>query len=112
MGLLLAGQFDAGGLLVADADLEAAAFGGDGEVAVAEATDEVEGLARRLLVREAHRVGGDALLDGGAHVRGGAEEAIRRDEAFERLVRTLEVVRLDEQLHASVAVGEVREHGA
>lgn len=112
MRLLLRRQFDAGRLFVADADLQSAPFGGDGEVAVAEAADEVEGLARRLLVREPRRVGLDVFLDGGAHVRRGAEEAVRRHEPTERLVRALEVVAVDEELDPSVAVGEVREDSA
>lgn len=112
MGVLLGRQFDAGGLLVADADLEPAAFGGDGEVAIAEATDEIERLARRLLVREAHRVGRDVFLDGFTHVWSRAEEAVGRHEPIERLVRALEVVGVDEELDAPVAVGEVREHSA
>lgn len=112
MGFLLGGQFDAGRLLVTDADVEPAAFGGDGEVTVAEATDEVEGLARRLLTSEAQRIGLDVFLDGGSHVRGGAEEAVGGDEPIERLVRALEVVGVDEELDAPRAVGEVGEDGA
>lgn len=112
MTVLLARELDASGLLVADADLQPVSFGGDAEVAIAEATDEVEGLARRLLVREAHRVGRDRFLDGIAHVRRCAEEAIGRHEAVERLMRTLEVVRVDEELDAAIAVGKVRKHGA
>lgn len=100
------------GLLVADADVQSASLGGDGEVAVAEATDEVEGLPRGLLVSEAHGVGRDVFLDGRAHVGRRAEEAVGGHEAFEALMRALEVVRVDEQLDAAVAVGEVREHGA
>lgn len=112
MGVLLGRQFDASGLLVADADLQAASFGGDAEVAVAESADEIERLARRLLVREAHRVGGDVFLDGFTYVRRGAEEAVGGNEPFERLMRTLEVVGVHEELDASVAVREVREDGA
>jgi hypothetical protein len=112
MGLLLRRQFDVRGLLVADADVQSAAFGGDGEVAVAEATDEIERFSSGLLVREAHRVGRDIFLDGGAHVRRGTEEAIRRDEAFERLVRTLEVVGVDEDpvLDGVPATSRCEEH--
>lgn len=112
MGLLLRRELDAGGLLVADANLQPAPFRGDGQVAVTKATHEVEGLPRRLLVREPHRVRGDALLDGRAHVRRRAEEPVRRHEPAERLVRALEVVRVDEELDAPVAVREVREHRA
>jgi hypothetical protein len=62
-------------------------------------------------VREAQRVVGDLLLDGGAHVRRGAEEPIGRHQSTERLVWTLKVVGLDEQTHATHAVGEVGKHG-
>ena len=101
-----------GGLLVPDTDIEPAAFGRDGQVAVTEATDEIERLSQRLFVRKPHRVGCDCFLDGGAHVRSRAEEAVCRDKALECLVRTLEVVRVDEKLNASVAISEVGKDGA
>jgi hypothetical protein len=50
--LALLGQGD-GGLLGADADLEAGAAGADGQVAIAEPAHQVEGLARRLLAGQA-----------------------------------------------------------
>ena len=87
--------------------MEPAAFGGDGEVAVAESADEVKRLPRRLLVRKSNRVVGDVFLDGRADVRRCAEEAVGGHEPFERLVGTLEVVGVDEELHPTVTVGEV-----
>lgn len=99
-------------LVVAELHLERVAVRGDRHVAIAESPDEVEGLARRLLAREAHLVVGDALLDHGAHVRRRAEESVGGHEAFERLVRPLEVVGVDEVRDAPVAVGEVRKHRA
>jgi hypothetical protein len=109
--LVLLGQRD-GGLLGADADLEAGAGGGDGEVAVAEPADQVEGFARWLLAGQAQGVGGDLGFDHGTHLGTGAEEAVRRRQALQRLVRALEVVVLDEEGDAALAVVEVGKHGA
>jgi hypothetical protein len=91
---------------------ERVAVRGDRHVAIAESSDEIEGLARRLLAREAHLVVGDALLDHRAYVGRRAEESVGGHEAFERLVRPLEVVGVDEVRDATVAVGEVRKHRA
>lgn len=90
--------------------MQSAPFGGDRQVAIAEATDEVERFLRLLLVRETERVLGHALLDHRAHLRRRAEEAIRGHEPTERLMRPLEVVALDEERDALVAVGEVGKH--
>jgi len=51
-------------LLVADSDREARAGRCDAQVPVAEAPDQVEGLARRLLLGQPHGVVGDVFLDG------------------------------------------------
>jgi hypothetical protein len=95
---------------VADLDAQRAAGGGDAEVLIAEAADEVEGFVWLLLLREAERVRSHLRLDGSAHVRRRAEEAVRRDEPVEALMRALEVVVLDEQRDAPQAIGEVGEH--
>ncbi len=95
---------------VADLDAQRAAGGGDAEVLIAEATDEVEGFLRRLLLREAQRVRGDLRLHGRAHVRRRAEEAVGGHEPVEPLMRALEVVVLDEERDAPQAVREVGEH--
>jgi hypothetical protein len=99
-------------LFVTDADREARPGGGDGQVSVAEATDEIEGFAGGLLVREAQSVVGDAALDGLAHLGRRAEEAVGRHEPLERLVGSSEVVRLHEEVDSARAVREVGEHGA
>lgn len=96
-------------LLVADTDVQSAAFSGDGQVTVTKSTDEIERLARRLLVREPHRIGRNVFLDRCTDVRRRAEEAVRGNETFERLMRTLEVVGLHEEREPPVAVDEVRE---
>jgi hypothetical protein len=83
---------------------------GNREVPIAQPSDEVERLLRRLLLREPERVRLHASLDRGAHLRRAPEEAVRRDEPAERLVRPLEVVAVDEEREPSRAVGEVREH--
>jgi hypothetical protein len=97
-------------LVVAELHLERVALCRYRHVAVAEAPNKVEGFAWRLLTRQAHLVVGDALLDGLAHVRGSAEESVRRHETFERLMGPLEVVRVDVVHDAPVAIGEVRKH--
>lgn len=82
----------------------------DAEILVAQSADQVEGLLRGLLLREAKRVGLDLRLDGSAHLRRGAEVPIRRHRAVDALVWALEVVVLDEKLEAPQAIGEVGEH--
>lgn len=99
-------------MFVADAHGQPRAAGGDGQVAVAETTDEVEGFAGGLLVGEAHRVVGDALFDGLTHLRSGAEEAVCRHETSERLVRPLEVVGMNEEPDTACAVCKIRKHRA
>lgn len=92
--------------------MKPASLGGDREIAIAESTDEIERFARGLLAREAHGVVSDRFFDRRADVRRGAEETIRGDETFERLVRSLEVVGLDEESKPAIAVGVVGEDGA
>jgi hypothetical protein len=65
-----------------------------------------------LCASQSQRVLGHRRFDRGAHRRGGSKEAVRWCHAFERLVRTLEVVMLYEQSHAALTVLEVRKHGA
>jgi hypothetical protein len=51
---------------------------------------------------------GHSLLDRVPHLRCGPEEAIRRDHSADALVRTAEVVGLDKQRDAALAILEVR----
>jgi hypothetical protein len=92
--------------------VKAASLGGDGEIAIAEPAYEVEGFAGRLLAREPHGVVGDRFLDRRSHVRHCAEEAIGGNEAVERLMRSLEVVGLNEESEPAIAISVVGEHGA
>ena len=108
MGILLR-QCDRLRGFVADADGEPAAGCGDAEVSVTESADEVEGLSRRLLVREPERVVRDGLLDCSADLRRSAEEAVGGYEPFQRLVGPLEVVCVDEEAESADAIGEVGE---
>ena len=85
---------------------------GDGHVPVSQSPHQVEGLTRRLLERESQGVLLDILLDGLSYLRRGPEEAVRRHQASYSLVWPLEVVRLDEERHPPLAVGEVGEHRA
>src|ERR1700752_3441984 len=63
-------------LVITDPHLEQRPTRADREVAVPEAPGEVEGLARRLLAREAQRVLRYRLLDRFSHRGGRAEEPI------------------------------------
>jgi hypothetical protein len=101
-----------GGLLGPDADLEACAACIDREIAVAQASDEVEGLARGLLSRKPQCIGRHRRLDRRAYLRRRAEEAVRGGEALDCLVRALEVVVLNKEHRAALAVIEVRKHRA
>ncbi|MBL8111886.1 MAG: hypothetical protein JNK60_03305 [Acidobacteria bacterium] len=112
MTSFLLGQGDGLGLLVADLDSHAALGSRDGEIAIAEAADEVEGLLDGLLLREPQSVLRDVLLDGLAHVRRGPEEAIGRHEAVHGLVRTLEVVGIHEERQTTGEIIEVGKDGA
>jgi hypothetical protein len=99
-------------LVSSELHLQRVALRRDGYVAIAQAADEIKRLARRLLSRQTHLVVRHALLDRRAHVRSRAEESVRRYEPVERLVRALEVVRVDEMHDAPVAVSEIRKHRA
>ncbi len=107
--IVLLGQGN-GGLLAADANLQAGAARIDAQVLVAQAAHQVEGFPRRLLARESQRVGRHRRLDRASHLGSAAEEAIGRRESVQRLVRTLEVVVLHEERRATLAIVEVGEH--
>lgn len=100
------------GGFVSELHAQPASFSGDGQSPVAELAHQVEGLSRRLLAREPQRVLRDVLLHRLAHHRSRAEEAVRRHESSERLVRPLEVVAVDEDGEPSLTVFEVGEDGA
>jgi hypothetical protein len=93
-------------------DFEARRAGRDRQPLITELADDVKRLARRLLERQPQLVRGDRTLDLGAHVRCRLEEAVRRHEAVEGLVRTLEVVVADEVLETTLRVDDVREDRA
>jgi hypothetical protein len=92
--------------------VQPAALRRDGQIAIAEATHEIERLPRRLLQRESRCILGDVLLDRCTHLRRRAEESISRHQAGERLVRSLEVVRVDEERQAPLQISKVGKHGA
>lgn len=97
-------------LRVADAHGELSRQRRDRQVLITETTDEVEGLLRRLLSRQAQRIRLDGPFDCRPHVRRGSEEAIRRHQAVESLMRALEVVVLNEEREPTIAVGKIGEH--
>jgi hypothetical protein len=78
-------------------DLQAPAICRDREIAIAEPPDQVEGLLRRLLVRQTQRVLRHALFDRRPHLRRRAEEAVRRHQPRETLMGTLEIVAVHKQ---------------
>jgi len=98
------------GLSAVELDAKSSPPGADAEVAIAEATDEVEGLHRRLFEREPERVFPDGLLHRLAHVSRRLEVPIGRKQAGQGLVRPLEVVAVDEEREPLPAVVEVGEH--
>jgi len=81
----------------------------DRQISISQSTDEVKGLLHGLLLRQAQRVGSHRRLDRRAHLRRRAEEAVRRRQALQPLVRALEVVVLHKQRTAPLAIIEVRE---
>jgi hypothetical protein len=99
-----------GGVLIAHPHAQGGAAGADGKLAIAQLAGEVKRLASGLLTRQAQRVVSHRRLDALAHHARGTEEPVRRRRPFKPLVRTLEVVVLDEQVHPTLAVLEVREH--
>jgi hypothetical protein len=105
-------QGDGLGLLVTDLHTQARAGSRDAQVAVAEATDDVEGLPRRLLQRQTHRVRRHPFLDRRAHVRRRLEETVGGHQSLDPLMRALEVVRVDVQTEPPFAVGVVAEDRA
>ena len=96
-------------LFIAELDAQRVAFSGDGEVSVAELADQVEGFSRRLRQRQSQRVVLHRLLNGRAHLRRGAKEAVCGDESIYPLMRPLEVVRVHVERHAPLAIAEIRE---
>jgi hypothetical protein len=105
-------QIDGLGLLVAQLHAQAALGGGNRQLAVAEPADQIEWLARRLLVGEPRGVVGNALLDRRAHLGCRLEEAVGGHEPSERLVGALEIVGVDEESEPARAVREVGKHRA
>lgn len=79
----------------------------DGEVPLPEAAHQVEGLAPRLLLGQSEGIFGHALFDHRPYVRRRPEETVRGHRPSDPLVRATEVVGLDEEGHAPLAVLEV-----
>lgn len=97
---------------VADVDLESFLAGRDRQLLIAELTDDVKRLSRRLLERESQCIGRDRALDFRAYVRRGLEEAIGRDEPVERLVWPLKVVVRQVVYEPLLRIGRMREDSA
>jgi hypothetical protein len=81
----------------------------DAELPIAQLAHEVEGLLRRLLASKPQRVGFDRLLHRVAHLLRSPEESVGGHEPLERLVRTMEVVVIDEEREPPFAIRVVGE---
>jgi len=101
-----------GGALIAHPHAQGGAARADSKLAIAQLAGEVKRFARGLFTRQTQRVLRHRRLDALAHRARRPEEPIRRRRPFKPLVRTLEVVVLNEQRHPALAVLEVREHRA
>jgi hypothetical protein len=97
-------------VLIPDSHIERRAARADGEDAIPELASKIEGLSEWLRLRQTQRVLGHLRLDAGTHLSGRTEVPIRRRHALEPLMRALEVVVLDVEGHAALAVLEVGEH--
>lgn len=84
----------------------------DGKIALAEPPNQVERGLRRLLAREPQGVRLHGRFDRGTHLGRGAKESVRRSESAKRLVRTLEVVVLQEPTDTSLAIIKVGKYRA
>jgi hypothetical protein len=79
-------------LVTVEADLQFTALRCDAEVAVAQSTDEIKRLLRRLLVRQSQRVVRHARFHGCTHLWRCTKESVRWHQARERLMRPLEII--------------------
>jgi hypothetical protein len=101
-----------GGLLLAiDAELEFAFFGPQHDGLPLHASDHVEGRFGTTAQGHFERVFADAFLDGLAQFVLDFEEAVRRAQATDALMRALVVVMLDPQADALAGLLEVVELG-
>lgn len=106
-------KFLVGGLLLAiDAELEFAFFGPQHDGLSLHAPDHVEGRLGTAAQGHFERVFADALLDGLAQLVLDLEEAVRRAQAANALMRALVIVMLDPQADALAGLLEVVELGA
>jgi hypothetical protein len=94
---------------VAQLHREAAPCRRDRQVTIPEPPHQIERFSHRLLVRQPRRVLGDVLLDRRPHLRRCAEESVGGHQPRQPLVRTLEVVRVDEERQPPLQIVEVGE---
>ena len=108
--VVLLRQSDRLGFVIADLHPQTGPLGRDAQRAVAELARQIERLPRRLLERLCHRVVGDRVLDRRLHVLRRPEVAVRRHQPLDALVRTVEVVGVDEKSQPPLTVREVGKH--
>jgi hypothetical protein len=99
-------------VLVPDSHAQRRRARADRQRLISKLTCQIERLHRRLFARQAQRILGHLRLDRRAHRGRSPEEPIRRRQPIKCLVRPVEVVVLDEQVHPPLAVLEVGEHRA
>lgn len=109
---MLLGDCNRLGLFLSDAHTHAAFGRRDRQLAIAELTDQVKRLLGFLLPRQPQRIALHGALHRLSHRRGRPEVAVRRHQPRKRLVRTVEVVVVDEVAQPPIAVGVVGEDRA
>lgn len=99
-------------MLISHPHVQRRAACADGKRPIAQLSGQVKGLPQRLLLRQAQCILLNLRLDARAHRTRRAEEPVGGREAFQSLMRALEVVVLDKERHPPLAVLEVGEHRA
>ena len=107
---VLSGQLNRFRLFSTDLHTQRATGRADRKVTVSEPPHQVKGLSRWLRERKPLRILRDGSLDGAPHMRSRSEEAVSGHEPFERLMRPLEVVAVDEKREPLLAVSKIREN--
>lgn len=97
---------------ITDTEFEFALFGAEHDRLAVHAPDHVEGRLRLAAQGQLQEVFLDASLDGFAQIMLDLEEAVRRAEALDALMRSLVVVILDPEFDALAGGVEAVELGA
>jgi hypothetical protein len=82
----------------------------DRQVAISQPPHQVKRLPHRLQKRQPRRVLRHRLFDRLPHLRRRSKKSVRRHQSRERLVRPLEVIRVDKQLQPPLQIDEIGKH--